>query len=63
MSGPADVGTLSTSTGAQLLVVPRAGGAVSVWESKKKILPRTGKRTTIKHKKTLSAEGSGVSGI
>jgi FtsP/CotA-like multicopper oxidase with cupredoxin domain len=55
-SGPVDLGALSTWTGAQLLVVPRAGGPASLWAAK-------GKSTRLKRVKTLKARGTGVSGI
>jgi FtsP/CotA-like multicopper oxidase with cupredoxin domain len=60
---PADVATLSTPTGAQLLVVARKGGAVSLWESTRKILPKAHQHTTIKRTRTLEAQGRRVSGI
>jgi hypothetical protein len=60
---PADVTAISTQTGARLLVVARAGGAVAQWASKLGILPKPGQRTTIKLKKELPASGSRVSGI
>ncbi|MEY2441387.1 MAG: hypothetical protein QOJ46_813, partial [bacterium] len=55
-SGAVDVGALSTWTGAQLLVVPRGGGAASLWAAK-------GKSTRLQRVKTLKARGTGVSGI
>ena len=58
-----DVATLSTPTGARLLVVARGGGAVSVWGSRKKILPKHGHRSSIALRKLLPASGAGVSGI
>jgi hypothetical protein len=50
-----DVGTLSTWTGAQVLVVPRAGGAVRLWQADD--------HGVLSPKSTLKAKGTGVSGI
>lgn len=63
LDAAADVATLSTATGAQLLVVPRAGGPLRLWESKARRLPKAGKPSTIKRGKALQAQGRGVSGI
>lgn len=60
---PADVATLSTPNGARLLVVPRAGGAVTPWESRRKILPKAGEPSTIVRGRPLGAVGRRVSGI
>ncbi len=60
---PADVTAISTPTGARLLVVPRAGGAVEHWASKLGLLPKPGQPTTIKLTKKLRASSSRVSGI
>jgi FtsP/CotA-like multicopper oxidase with cupredoxin domain len=55
-SGPVSVGALSTWTGAQLVVAPRAGGRASLWAAQ-------GKSLRLSRVKTLDASGTAASGI
>jgi hypothetical protein len=59
---PADVTTLSTPTGARLLIAPRDGGHITPWESERKILPKAGAPSSIVRGRPLRAVGRRVSG-